>query len=96
MKIESAEYLSGKKLKLTFSDGHAVDVDFKQAFASLAGEMRSYNSPATFKGFIVSDGLLYWANDEDVIFKNEDLYKGFAPSRSQISSEELRASLGRS
>lgn len=73
-----------------------MDVDFKQAFASLAGDMRSYNSPATFKEIIVSDGLLYWGKDEDVIFKNEDLYKGFVPSGPQISSEELRASLRRS
>ncbi len=74
--IESAEHIGGYRLRLRFSDGEVVEVDFESFLrAATHPDIRRYLQPRHFKQFRITDGVLEW-NDFDLIFPMADLYKG--------------------
>ena len=74
--ITHAQYLKGYEIKLTFSDGVEVVVDFEQFLSSSQHqEIRKYLDLEEFKKFQVRDGDLDW-NDFDLCFPLADLHEG--------------------
>lgn len=74
--IEKVEYLEDYKLRLWFSDGQELVVDFSQFLNnSLNPMIRKYLELDNFKKFSIEYGDLMW-NDYDLCFPIADLYKG--------------------
>ena len=75
IKITSAKYVDGNRLKLVFSDGKEQLVDFGPFLRnSLHADIRKFLIPKNFKKFILKDGDLMWG-DFDLIFPIMDLYR---------------------
>jgi hypothetical protein len=74
--VTSADYLSGYKLRITFSDGTSRIVDCA-GFLNNAPHpsLKKYHSIARFKKFKVCNGNINW-NNYEMIFPIENLYKG--------------------
>jgi hypothetical protein len=76
VQIEEARHVSGYKLSLRFSDGHASTVDFGLFLkASEHPAIRAYLDLKRFKSFSLEDGMLHW-NDFDLVFPMAELYEG--------------------
>ena len=74
--IEKAEYVEDYILKLKFSDGKEINVDFGPFLRkSLNPLIRKYLDENLFKQFTVEHGDLFW-NDYDLCFPVADLYEG--------------------
>ncbi len=74
--IKTAQVVRNYRLRLEFSDGKVVEVDFGPYLrsATLPG-IRRYLQPRQFRQFAITDGVLHW-NDYDLIFPMADLYDG--------------------
>jgi hypothetical protein len=76
VQIESVRYISGYKLGIRFSDGHASTVDFGPFLKSSEHpSIRAYLDLNRFKHFSLEDGMLHW-NDFDLVFPMAELYEG--------------------
>jgi len=76
LKIDSAKYLSDYAIRLKFSDGKEILVDFKPFLSkSLHPSIKKYLDENKFSNFSLTDGNLNW-NDYDLIFPVSDLYNG--------------------
>ncbi len=75
LEIESAEYIDGYKLELTFNDGKISIVDFKNFILSSGHpEIKKYQDKNLFKNFNLTYGELEWS-DYDLAFPVSDLYE---------------------
>jgi len=75
LEILNADYIEGHQIRISFSDGKKVIVDFYPFLsASKHPEMRKYLDIDKFRKFKIQDGNLNW-NEYDLIFPLEDLYK---------------------
>ncbi len=74
--VDSAEYVKGYQLRISFSDGTERIVDFGRFLhESLNPMIKKHLDIDTFKGFSVEHGDLFW-NDYDLCFPIADLYEG--------------------
>lgn len=75
--VQSAEYVGGLSLRITFSDGYACVVDFNPFFiAHPHPQYAKYFQPEEFQKFSVESGNVIWGKDWDLIFPVQDLYSG--------------------
>ena len=75
VKITSADYVSGYKLQMRFSDGKERAVDFEPFLRqSLNPVIPAYLDLEKFKLFSMEYGDLQW-NDYDLCFPVADLYE---------------------
>ena len=76
IEIISAKYIGNFAIRLVFSDGTNMLVDFKPFLEkSLHPSIQKYLDEEKFKVFKIVDGNLNW-NDYDLIFPLGDLYQG--------------------
>ena len=76
LKIDSANYVGDFAIRVLFSDGHNILVDFKPFLTqSSHPSVKKYLDEILFKQFKIVDGNLNW-NDYDMIFSLDDIYKG--------------------
>ena len=76
LKIDSANYVGDFAVRVLFSDGHNILVDFKPFLTqSLHPSVKKYLDEKLFKQFTIVDGNLNW-NDYDMIFSLDNIYKG--------------------
>lgn len=76
LKIDSALYLGEYKIRIKFSDGKDVVVDFRDFLSkSFHPEIQKYLNENNFSSFSLVDGNLNW-NNYDLIFPLSDLYNG--------------------
>ncbi len=74
--INSARYVSGFSVAITFSSGRTVLVNFLPLFEKyVKGENLKYFSPERFKKFIIKNGNIYWGRNEDIVFPASLLFK---------------------
>ncbi|HEY9342136.1 MAG TPA: hypothetical protein VIQ23_11175 [Hanamia sp.] len=74
--INSAKYINGFTIAISFTNGKTKLVDFLPLFHKyVKGENLNYFDPKKFKKFIVKDGNIYWGKNEDVIFPVNVLLK---------------------
>jgi hypothetical protein len=74
--VVAAERVGQYRLKLTFSDGHASEVDVGPFLrGSLNPETRRFLDDRLFGKFSLADGNLVWG-DYALCFPIEDLYSG--------------------
>ena len=74
--ITAAKYLSGYKIRLTFSDGAAHVVDFEPFLRKACHpDLTQYRQLRTFKKFHLHHGDLMWG-DFEMIFPIADLHSG--------------------
>ena len=74
--IDVAEYVAEYRLRLKFTDGKEVEVDFEPFLqSSLNPLIRRYLDKQLFKQFTVMHGDLFW-HDYDLCFPIADLYEG--------------------
>ena len=72
--VETAEYVKDYILRLKFSDGKEMEVDFGPFLRqSLDPLVRKYLDVEVFKQFTLEHGDLFW-NDYDLCFPVADLY----------------------
>ncbi len=75
LEIESAKYINGYKLELTFNDGKINIVDFENfIFSSGHPEIKKYQDKNLFKKFNLTYGELEWG-DYDLVFPISELYE---------------------
>ena len=91
--VVAAEYVTGYKIIIMFSDGTWKSVDFEPfLFAYDRGDYNKYRKPATFKRFKIEDGNIVWGKNWDLIFPIEQLYKGKIKfSKKPLTKEKLDA-----
>ena len=76
IKIKNAQYQGDYKIKLNFSDGKKITVDFTNFLKSARNPMTTkYRDFNKFKTFEIVYGDLIW-NDYEMCFPIWDLYKG--------------------
>jgi hypothetical protein len=76
LRIDSAKYLSDFAIRIKFSDGANILVDFKPFLSkSLHPSIKKYLDEKMFSNFSLKDGNLNW-NDYELIFPIWDLYNG--------------------
>ena len=76
LRITDAEYISGYKIRLTFNDGMACDMDFEPFLRkALNPDIMKYRQLRNFKKFHLHYGDLMWG-DFEMIFPIEDLRRG--------------------
>ena len=74
--VEQADYLSGYKLRLLFSDGTRRVVDFEPFLRKATHpDLTKYRSLRQFKSFHIDHGNIMWG-DYEMIFPVMDLYRG--------------------
>ena len=74
--VESADYVSGYKLRLRFSDGAMRVVDFGPFLRKhIHPDLQKYRSLRRFKSFRIIHGNLMWG-DYEMLFPIWDLYHG--------------------
>lgn len=75
--IEKAQYLSGYKILLKFSDKVEKTIDFEPFLKKALNPMTTqYMDVSKFKQFKIEHGDLIW-NDYEMCFPIWDLYSGF-------------------
>jgi hypothetical protein len=75
LNIIKADYISGFKILLTFSNGRQRIFDFHPLFLkTVKGFYAKYLVPSNFRKFIIENGNIFWGKDEDVIFPVSFLY----------------------
>jgi hypothetical protein len=73
--VMAAEHVGAYRLRITFSDGVAREVDFESFLRSSTNPLiRKYLDPALFRQFAVESGDLSW-NDYDLCCPVADLYE---------------------
>lgn len=73
--VVDAEYLTGYKVKVSFSDGHTSAVDFSQFLLEETNPViTQYRNLKLFKKFNIVDGDLVWGINWDLIFPVQALY----------------------
>jgi hypothetical protein len=76
LNIREAEYLSGYKLRLVFSDGTTRLMDFEPFLRRAQNpDLARYRQLRRFKAFHLYHGNLMWG-DYEMIFPVTDLYRG--------------------
>ncbi len=76
IEIKSAKYIGDYAVRILFSDGVNLLVDFKPFLeSSLHPAIKKYLNELNFKNFKIIDGNLNW-NDYDMIFPINNLYEG--------------------
>lgn len=76
LSIIKADYISGFKVLVSFSNGKQRIIDFYPLLSkTLKGYYTKYLLPANFKNFAVKDGNILWGDNEEVIFPVSFLYK---------------------
>lgn len=76
LEITEAEYVSGYKLRLAFSDGTVRVMDFEPFLRKVRNpDLAQYRQVRKFKNFHLHYGDLMWG-DYEMIFPMADLYKG--------------------
>jgi hypothetical protein len=76
LNIREAEYLSGYKLRLVFSDGTTRLMDFEPFLRRAQNpDLAQYRQLRRFKAFHLYYGNLMWG-DYEMIFPVTDLYRG--------------------
>ena len=76
LEITEAKYVSGYKLRLTFSDSTVRVMDFEPFLRkALNPDLTQYRQVRKFKSFRLHYGDLIWG-DYEMIFPITDLYKG--------------------
>ena len=74
--VKSAEYISGYKLCLIFSDGTERVVDFEPFLRKATHpDLTKYRSLRRFKSYHIDHGNIMWG-DYEMIFPVMDLYQG--------------------
>ena len=74
--IEEAQYIKDYTLRLNFSDGKELEIDFGPFLhRSLNPLIKKYLDIDMFKRFTIENGDLFW-NDYDLCFSTADLYEG--------------------
>jgi hypothetical protein len=77
IKIESAKYISGYKLEITFSDNTVKIVDFELFLAhNTHPQWSKYEKIDNFKKFKIENGNVVWVKDWDLIFPINQLHNG--------------------
>ena len=75
--IKDAKHLHDYQLEIYFSDGKIIVLDFEKAFEKyVKGFYAKYRKPSEFVKFKVDEGKLVWGKNWDVMFPNEQLYRG--------------------
>lgn len=75
LSIVKADYINGFKVLVSFSNGKQKIIDFYPLLSkTLKGYYTKYLLPANFKKFIVSNGNIFWGDNEEVIFPVSVLY----------------------
>lgn len=76
LEIKEAKYVSGYKIRLTFSDGKVVVVDLEPFLRQATNpDITQYRQLRKFKAFRLDYGDLMWG-DYEMIFPTADLYRG--------------------
>ena len=76
LEITEAKYVSGYKLRLTFSDGTVRIMDFEPFLRKVRNpDLTQYRQVRKFKCFRLHYGDLMWG-DYEMMFPIADLYKG--------------------
>ena len=76
LEIAGAEYASGYKIRLSFSDATVRVMDFEPFLRKATNpQITKYRQLRNFKEFHLSHGDLMWG-DYEMIFPIEDLHRG--------------------
>lgn len=74
MHILEADYVGNLTIRLRFTDGHEVTVDFGPFLRSTTlPDLKKYLLEENFQQFTIKDGNLDW-NDFEMCFPVDDLY----------------------
>ncbi len=77
IEIVKAEYISGYKVILYFSDNTHKNLDFKAFFDSVTNPAELRHKPiGKFKKFTIEDGNIVWGENWDIVFPIHELHKG--------------------
>ena len=77
VKVESAKYVEGFKLKIKFDDQSEKIVDFGSFLSSNQHPVyEQYKNIQSFKRFRIESGNIVWGKDWDLIFPISQLYNG--------------------
>ena len=75
--IESAQYISGYKLEIKFSNNTVNIVDFEMfLLKNPHPQWNKYKTIVNFKQFKIEKGNVVWGKDWDLIFPIDQLLKG--------------------
>ena len=75
--IESAQYISGYKLEIKFSNNTVNIVDFELFLLNNPHpQWNTYKKIENFKQFKIENGNVVWGKDWDLIFPIDQLLKG--------------------
>ncbi|OFX55448.1 MAG: hypothetical protein A2046_12265 [Bacteroidetes bacterium GWA2_30_7] len=72
--VVGAKYISGYKVKLTYSDGKVNIVDFEYFVMKLKGYYARYKDIDEFQKFYIDNGNIVWGENWDLIFHINSLY----------------------
>lgn len=76
LEVTQAEYVSGYKVRVTFNDGTAQEVDFDPFLRKARNpDLTQYRQLRKFKNFRLHYGDLMWG-DYEMIFPITDLHAG--------------------
>ena len=76
LEIAEAKYVSGYKIRLSFSDGKVRVMDFEPFLRKARNpDLAQYRQLRKFKSFRLHYGELMWG-DYEMLFPIADLYKG--------------------
>lgn len=76
LEVTQAEYVSGYKVRVTFNDGTAQEVDFEPFLRKARNpDLTQYRQMRKFKNFRLHYGDLMWG-DYEMIFPITDLHAG--------------------
>jgi hypothetical protein len=76
-KVVEAEYLSGYKILISFSDKTRQVIDFGPFLVEHPHpQYNKYKNPSNFKKFKIERGNIVWGKDWDLIFPVEQLHAG--------------------
>jgi len=74
--VTNAEHLEDYRLKISFSDGKVMEIDFLPFLSSSDHQdVKHYLDLSHFKSFELFQGNIVWG-DYDMLFPIQDLYKG--------------------
>ncbi len=75
--VVNADYVSGLKLRIEFSDNTEKTVDFEPFLTHRPHQsFRRYQEPENFKKFRIECGNLVWGEHWEVILPIEQLHRG--------------------
>ncbi|MEO5648328.1 MAG: hypothetical protein ABIR03_00215 [Ginsengibacter sp.] len=74
LRISDALLVEPFVLKVFFNNHENRIIDFRPFFNTLKGDYKKYNTPASFKKFIIENGELWWGKNADIQFHPVDVY----------------------